>query len=101
MTHRPSLGARDRTRPAPSVHVRAFDDELVVLDLAAGEYFALDAIGARLWQGLGAGNTVEDVAKAIVDDYDVSFERALADLLTLADELVARGLVVPARDDRR
>jgi hypothetical protein len=101
MTDGSSLGARGRTRPAPSVHARAFDDELVLLDLAAGEYFALDAIGARLWQRLGAGSTIEDVAREIVDEYDVGPDRALADLVSLADELVARGLVLPVKDAGR
>ena len=80
--------------PAPSVHTRLFDGELVILDLARGEYLALDAIGSILWKGLEAGRTVEDVAREIVTEYDVSLEQLTADLASLTDDFVARGLFV-------
>lgn len=83
-----------RLRPAPSIHTRMFDGELVILDLERGEYFALDAIGSALWTGLVAGQSVGDIAKTIVAEYDVSLERATADLEELAGELVRRGLCV-------
>jgi Coenzyme PQQ synthesis protein D (PqqD) len=83
-----------RLRPAPSVHTRMFDGELVILDLAGGEYLALGEIGARLWDGLVAGRSVGDVAREIVADYAVSLETASADLAELASELVRRGLLV-------
>lgn len=79
-------------KPAPSVHTRLFDSELVILDLAHGEYLALDAIGSALWAGLEAGRAVRDVAKDIAAEYDVSLEQATSDLQSLADDLVARGL---------
>jgi Coenzyme PQQ synthesis protein D (PqqD) len=83
-----------RMRPAPSIHTRLFDGELVILDLAHGEYLALDAIGSVLWAGLEAGRTVGDVATEVAAQYDVSLEQATADLETLAEDLVARGLFV-------
>jgi hypothetical protein len=87
-----------QVRCADAVHARLFDDELVILDLAKGEYFALDGVGARLWSGLQAGRTVEQVAHEIVADYDVTFERAMADLVALGEKLLAEGLMT--RDER-
>jgi sulfur transfer complex TusBCD TusB component (DsrH family) len=87
-----------RVRCADAVHARLFDNELVILDLAKGEYFALDDLGARLWSGLEAGRSVEQLAQEIVAEYDVTLDRALADLVALGDDLVARGLLV--RDER-
>jgi Coenzyme PQQ synthesis protein D (PqqD) len=86
-----------KLRCADAVHSRLFDEELVILDLAKGEYFALDPLGARLWSGLEAGRTVEQVAQEIVAEYDVALDHAVADLTALRDDLVARGLMV--RDD--
>jgi Coenzyme PQQ synthesis protein D (PqqD) len=86
-----------RVRCADAVHARLFDEELVILDLARGEYFALDPVGARVWAGLQSGRTVEEMAQEIVSEYDVSLDGALADLTALGDDLVARGLLV--RDD--
>jgi hypothetical protein len=87
-----------RVRCADAVHTRLFDRELVILDLAKGEYFSLDAVGARLWSGLDAGQTVEQIAQEVVAEYEVTPEHAIADLVALGDDLVARGLMV--RDER-
>lgn len=83
-----------RVRCADSVHARLFDEELVILDLAKGEYFALDDIGTRLWSGLLAGRTIEQIAQEVVAEYDVPLDRALSDLTGLGDELLAKGLMV-------
>jgi Coenzyme PQQ synthesis protein D (PqqD) len=89
-----------RLRPAPSVHTRLFDGELVILDLAAGEYLTLDAIGSTLWKGLEAGRSVDEVAREVVAEYEVSVEQATADLEALVDDFVARGLFVVDEADR-
>ncbi len=46
---------RRRFRVAAHVHARRFDDEVVVLDLGAGEYYSLDAVGSRRSAGAGTG----------------------------------------------
>jgi hypothetical protein len=83
-----------RVKPAPSVHTRTFDGELVILDLAAGEYYTLDVVGARLWSALEGGRTVGDVAREIAAEYDVAVEKVEADFLALADDFLRRGLFV-------
>jgi hypothetical protein len=88
------IGPSQRVRVPETVHARAFDDEVIILDLGAGEYFSLDPIGSRAWAGFTAGRSAEDIATEVAAEYDVGVERALRDLLDLANELVARGLLV-------
>lgn len=87
-----------RLRPAPSVHTRVFDGELVILDMRGGEYLSLDPIGSRLWSALTVGRSIRETAEEIVGEYDVELEQATADLQALADELVDRGLLVADGD---
>lgn len=87
-----------RFRPASSVHARVFDEELVILDLARGEYLALDAIGTRLWRGMEAGLSVDDIAADVAAEYDVTLERATSDLEALAAEFLDRGLFVELKE---
>jgi hypothetical protein len=75
------------------IHERAFDGDLVLLDLARGDYFGVNEVGARLWAGLVAGKTAREVAVEIQPDYDVSPDTLLADLEMLTTQLVARGLI--------
>lgn len=81
-------------RVAPSVHTRTFDGELVLLDLEGGDYFALDAIGAKFWAGVEAGKSLDTLAEEIAAEYDVTRAQAATDLATLRDELLARGLLL-------
>jgi len=76
-----------------SVHARRFDDELVVLDLARGEYFALDEVGARVWEGLTAGESLSGLSEALLSTYDVEVDRLREDIAAFAQGLVENGLM--------
>ena len=89
----PLVGLDESLLPAAKVHARRFDDEVVILDLAGGDYYALDAVGARIWEELFAGKTPGEIARVLVSEYQVEPERASKDCLALAGELVARGLL--------
>ena len=52
----------DRVEIPPQVMSRTVADEVVVLDLAAGTYFGLDPVGARIWQLMAEGQTLRDIA---------------------------------------
>jgi hypothetical protein len=76
------------------VRTREFHDELVVLDLVAGEYFSLDALGAEVWAQLSRGSALEEIVDALATRYDVEVVRFRADLFAFVDDLVRRGLMV-------
>jgi hypothetical protein len=67
--------------------------EAVILGMRDGVYYGLDPVGARIWELVQAPCAIDDVASAIATEYDVSRERALADLLALAGQLMERGLL--------
>ena len=92
-----SVGPGGRVSVGADVHVREFDGSLVILDLARGDYFGVDEVGAKLWEGLARGESPAEVAAAIGPDYDVDPGVLERDLVRLTDELVARGLVTPRR----
>ena len=75
------------------VHAREFEGEMVIVDLEAGQYYALDEVGTRLWNGMSAGKTAREVAIDIEPHYDVTLATLVADLSALCDEWLARGLV--------
>jgi hypothetical protein len=87
-------------RVAASEHVRSrqFDDELVIVDLEGGEYFALDAIGASMWSALVAGKTPAQVAVELAAKYEAEEKQVLGDCVRLVGDLVGRGLLI--RDPR-
>lgn len=73
---------------------RQVGDETVILDLGSGIYFGLDPIGARVWQLLGDGASLNQIVSTLLAEYDVAPEQLRQDMQTLVDDLVARGLVL-------
>lgn len=90
-----TLEITTKVRATRHVYARDFDGELVLLDLAKGSYYGLDAIGARLWKGIALGRTVAEIADELVPEYDVELSTLRADLLDLLRDLQTKGLVEP------
>ena len=91
-----SFSEATRFRPAPNVHTRALGPEIVLLDFARGEYFALDPVGSDIWRLVERGATLGEIAAELVTRYDVSHNEALRDSRALLGELLSRFLVVSA-----
>lgn len=73
----------------------AVGDETVILHLGNGTYYGLDPIGARLWNGIQAGETPAAMCAALLETYDVSAARLEDDLRSLLADLAANGLIEP------
>ena len=81
---------------SPQVIARQLGEELVILDLASGTYFGLDAVGTRVWQLLSEGNDPAEACELMVAEFDVSREELERDILALLSELSTRQLIGPA-----
>lgn len=67
--------------------------EVVILDVKAGMYFGLNAVGARFWSLAQEPVTLDRAVDAVVAEFDVPREQAASDLAALAGDLVERGLL--------
>jgi hypothetical protein len=68
-------------------------DEVVVAGLREGNYYALDAVGARVWQLVQTPVSVTELRQRIAEEYDVSVKRCEADLLVLLEAMAEQGLL--------
>lgn len=71
---------------------RELDGEMVLLDLRSGRYFGLNATAARVWDMLKAQTDADVMAQTLVDEFEVTTERAEADIHAFVSVLVERGL---------
>jgi DNA-binding CsgD family transcriptional regulator len=76
------------------VMARQVGDETVLLDLASGNYFGLDEVGARIWQLLVDGKAPAEICEILLVEYDTSREMLENDVGRLLKELAAHGLVI-------
>ena len=63
-------------------------EESVILNLKTGMYFGLSEVGASVWKLLQHPITVEDICKAMLQDYEVEAEQCERDILALLQELI-------------
>lgn len=90
-----SVGPEGRVFVPDHVKFRQFDDEMVLLDLEGGQYYALNSSAASMWSALADGRTPRETAFDLAADFDVDQDRLVADCIALADDLIRRGLLKP------
>lgn len=83
----------DRTvAPSDDAVFRELDGQSVLLNLATGMYFGLDAVGTHVWQLASEDGSLRAVRQRLLDEYDADPTTIERDLLALAETLVAKGL---------
>jgi hypothetical protein len=69
------------------------DDEVMVIDLNSGAYFAFVTASADAWSLLASGHDAEHAGTVLAERYSVAAEDAAADVALFAQRLVAEGLL--------
>ena len=78
---------------SPDAMSRLVGSETVILDLAGGAYFGLDEVGGRIWDLMRQGRSLSQICDAIVAEFEVTPGIVERDVLALAEDLNARGLI--------
>jgi hypothetical protein len=80
------------TVPAQIVSRRVGEDA-ILLNIASGESYCLDAVGYEIWDFLRRGNSIRAASRVIADEYGVTVSEVTNDAKGLIAELLARGLL--------
>lgn len=67
--------------------------ETVILNLASGVYYGLNAVGAQIWSLVQEPRSVNEVLATLMVEYEVEPERGERDLLELLQGLATHGLI--------
>ncbi|HLZ62476.1 MAG TPA: PqqD family protein [Ktedonosporobacter sp.] len=57
------------------------------------ETYELDEVGLRIWELCDGSHTVEEIAEILTKEYDVAYEKVLADCQEYVEDLTAKGLL--------
>lgn len=68
--------------------------EGTVFVLVHDRMISLNRVGSFVWEKFEKGSTIDNVVRAIVDEFDVSHELASADATTFVRTLKEKGLLV-------
>ncbi|RBP48284.1 PqqD family protein [Arenicella xantha] len=78
---------------AANISLTQVDDESVLLDLDAGTYFGLNAVGTSFLQLLEAKSSFPEAVSTVQSQYDAPAEQVQHDLTELLTTLVDQGLI--------
>ena len=75
---------------------RIVGDEVIVMHLAPGQYFALRGVGGTIWQLLAeAPRSKDDLVRELSAQYEVGVDTLLADIERFLAALSGAALVTP------
>jgi hypothetical protein len=83
-------------RPTEDLLTRSVGDDLVLLELGSEQYYALDEVGAAMWEAILASPSLQAARDQLLDRFDVPADELTSDLLELVDHLRSIGLVTEA-----
>lgn len=73
---------------------REVGDELVVLELTTSTYLTLNGTAKLIWEKLATGSTIDALTQALVNNYQISTDKARSDTESFVAALFDRELLV-------
>lgn len=80
-------------RRSSDVMASQVDNELVMMDIERGMYYALNPVGADLWERLAEPQQVADLCAQLMQQYDVDQATCEADVLAVLNDMAESGLL--------
>lgn len=77
----------------PQTASRVFSGEAVIITPAENMVRMLNDVGSRVWELADGKRTVEEIAQALTEEFEVGLAEARASAAAFVDELVAKGLL--------
>lgn len=67
------------------------DDEVVMMNVEQGNYYALDEVGSRIWALIEQPMEVSALCDRLIEEYEVERAACEIDVLKFLDELLEQG----------
>lgn len=84
----------------PNVVTQAMNDGAILMDMASGDCFELNRIGAEIWARLGRGESPTDVVAGVAASYGLPPAAVEPDVRHLVEELTNSGLLTSTSASR-
>lgn len=73
-------------------------DEMVMMDLDRGKYYALNNVSTRIWDLLGDWRSIDELCAVLTDEYDVSLEQCGKEVSQILEEMQELKLILKVID---
>jgi hypothetical protein len=68
-------------------------DQAVMMSVAEGSYFGLNATAKRIWELLERPQTIAELSAQLCQEFDVEAQTCTSETLVFAQELVDNGII--------
>ena len=86
------LGPGSMLRRIEGIAWRTIEGEAVLVNVRSDEVMHLNTSASFLWSNLDGVLSLEDIARSMTEEYEVTLEEALADAVVFAGMLVEKGV---------
>lgn len=72
---------------------RVIDNEAMVVTPGSNKLYVFNLVGSRIWEMANGEIGVGDITRAICEEFNVTYEQAMKDIVEFAEELLQKGLL--------
>lgn len=87
------LSLNTALRIPANVSFSVVGEDAFILNTYTNKYYALEEVGARLWELINEGKSLKDAHQIILSEYEVDSAQLEQDILELINHLVENALV--------
>lgn len=87
------ISIQSRVAINPDLLSTEIEGETVMMDVESGRYYALNAIGSRIWQDLAGPIDVEDLCRRLEDEYDAPPAVIRQDVLRFLNHMLEQRVI--------
>ena len=88
------IGQKSMLKRKSQVLAKKASEDMVLLDIDSGEYYALNSVGSRVWELCDGTRSVSEVISAIAIEFEAPLETVRTDVIDLLSELAEEHLVL-------
>jgi Coenzyme PQQ synthesis protein D (PqqD) len=81
------------SRAGETLYARAGTDEAVMMSVAAGRYYGLNAVASRIWELLERPMTIAELCARLCEEFEVDAKTCEAEVVNFVNELIDNGIV--------
>lgn len=72
------------------------EEEIIMVDVHRGEYFALNPVASRIWEILLEPHSLEEISSTLHAEYEIDSEACRAEVQAFIDRCLSLGVVESA-----
>ncbi len=81
------------SRTGETLYARVGTEEGVMMSVAAGRYYGLNAVAVRIWELLERPMTIAELCARLCEEFEVDARTCEAEVLKFVNELIDNGMV--------